>query len=158
MKNAYFCASGRAHTTIVSGRSKTRKGNRSCMFKQPQPPETHLKWFLSQKLWVSVKFYYSYRLCMFKQPPTRNTPEMVSLSKTVCRVLLFGVLCVRNLGASIRLHFICNCIPPSCLGTERLGKGIGRAYSKWHLTYPLSFHKYKKKTIQKWKRYKGTKV
>ena len=123
MKNAYFCASGRAHTTIVSGRSKTRKGNRSCMF---------------------------------KQPPTRNTPEMVSLSKTVCRVLLFGVLCVRNLGASIRLHFICNCIPPSCLGTERLGKGIGRAYSKWHLTYPLSFHKYKKKTIQK--RYKGTKV
>ena len=55
MKNAYFCASGRAHTTIVSGRSKTRKGNRSCMF---------------------------------KQPPTRNTPEMVSLLKTVsiCRV------------------------------------------------------------------------
>ena len=128
MKNAYFCASGRAHTTIVSGRSKTRKGNRSCMFKQPQPPETHLKWFLSQKL--SVEFF-GFSL------------------KSICRVLLFGVLCVRNLGASIRLHFICNCIPPSCLGTERLGKGIGRAYSKWHLTYPLSFHKYKKKTIQK---------
>ena len=135
MKNAYFCASGRAHTTIVSGRSKTRKGNRSCMFKQPQPPETHLKWFLSQKL--SVEFF-GFSL------------------KSICRVLLFGVLCVRNLGAlSIRLHFICNCIPPSCLGTERLGKGIGRAYSKWHLTYPLSFHKYKKKTIQKCK---GTKV
>ena len=99
------------------------------------PPETHLKWFLSQKL--SVEFF-GFSL------------------KSICRVLLFGVLCVRNLGASIRLHFICNCIPPSCLGTERLGKGIGRAYSKWHLTYPLSFHKYKKKTIQK--RYKGTKV
>ena len=48
-----------------------------------------------------------------------------------------------------KIHFICSRrrIPPSCLGSERLGKGIGRAYPNWHLTSHLSFENTK---IQKY--------
>ena len=54
------------------------------------------------------------------------------------------------------MHFICSRrrIPPSCLGSERLGKGIGRAYSNWHLTSHLAFQNHTNTEIQKYNKTK----